>query len=133
MTNQNIAVSLLDFIRPYLPAFASEIDPFHALRLIVIVFGYYVLRNAVSKYLTNKQLQDQLNKDASERDEQKIQELVDDPSVKGDSTGLDDGSWGFGKKTRRVVKHQQKIFQEQLERMQAGEDSDDDIADLLED
>lgn len=120
-------------MKPYLPAFVLEIDPYHLIRLVIIITGYIVVRNAVSKYLANRQLQQQLDKDASERDVKKIRELVDDPSI-AETSGVDDNTWGFGKKTRKVVKRQQKILQEQLETAHLDVDDDDkDIEYLLED
>jgi uncharacterized membrane-anchored protein YhcB (DUF1043 family) len=128
MTKQFINV-----LKPYLPAFVLEIDPYHLIRLVIIITGYIVVRNAVSKYLANRQLQQQLDKDASERDVKKIRELVDDPSI-AETSGVDDNTWGFGKKTRKVVKRQQKILQEQLETAHLDVDDDDkDIEYLLED
>lgn len=125
----------LEVLKPFVPVSLLEIDLHHALRLILIVCGYAFLRNVVSKYLATKQLKQQLEKDESERDLNKIKELVDDPQDNADSTSYDNGNWGFGKKTRRSFKRKEKILKEELENLHAHEqyDSDKDIEDLLED
>lgn len=123
---------LIEAIKPYIPEQLREIDAQHAIRLITIVGGYYVFRTAANKFLANRQLKQQIAQDREGKDEQKMKELIEDPDAK--SSGADDGSWGWGKKTRRNVKRQEKILQEHLENLQAGGvDDDKDIEDLLED
>ena len=124
---------IIDKIVPYIPESLKEIDIHKAIRLTVIVGGYILIRNVTQKYLANRQLENQLKQDTERKEQERIEDLVDDPNAK--ASGLDDGSWGWGKKTRRNVKRQEKILQEQIENLQNGQalDEDKDIEDLLED
>lgn len=128
----NFAAELLAILEPYVPNQLREIDLHGALRLVIIVGGYAFARNIAQKYLAKRQLERQIEHDKATQHEGKVNDLVDDPN-EVHATGLDSGSWGFGKKTKRNVKRQQKILQEQLESMHAGVvDDDKDIEDLLE-
>lgn len=124
---------IIDYIKPYIPESLKEIDAHQALRLTVIVGGYVLVRNVVQKYLANKQLLAQLKHDEENKEAKKQTDLVDDPNAQATGALADDGSWGWGKKTRRNVKRQEKILQEQLDRLEDAYDEDKDIEDLLED
>ncbi|KAH3901361.1 related to Processing of GAS1 and ALP protein 2 [Saccharomycodes ludwigii] len=111
----------------------ADIDARKGLRLLVIVCGYIVFRTIAQRELTKKQLKQQNEIREKELLEKRQDKLVDDP--------LNDAvtsSFGFGKKTRKRVQHQQKILEERLEarleemkKYQGNNNDDDDIADLL--
>ncbi|KAH3673183.1 hypothetical protein WICMUC_003801 [Wickerhamomyces mucosus] len=107
----------------------AELDVYHILRLVIFVGGYIFLRNAASKYLANKQLKNQIEADNQAREQNQINELVDKPDEADAS-----GNWGWGKKTRKVVKRHERIIEEHFESLRNGTTEDDrDIEDLLED
>lgn len=101
-----------------------ELDLKHLIRLIAIIGGYWFLRTQASKFLATRQLKDQVDNDNAEKQQAKLEELVEQPE--------DQESWGFGKKTRLRVKRQEKILQEALERAYENEKEDADIENLLE-
>lgn len=111
----------------------AEIDPKHALRLIVIVGGYIFLRNIAQRELAKRQLQNQVKEGEKAKQENKLKELVDDPNGPAIAN---DNSFGWGKRTRQRVKRQEKILEEkfrELQESQSFQDDDRDIEDLLED
>ncbi|KAH3687202.1 hypothetical protein WICPIJ_001797 [Wickerhamomyces pijperi] len=111
----------------------EEFDVYKLIRLIIIVGGYAILRNQASKFLANRQLQQQIDQDNENKGAERIEKLVEKPEAQGDASGVE-GNWGWGKKTRGTVKRTQKMIEEHFEKMKAGEvDDDADIADLLED
>lgn len=125
--------NIIEKIVPYIPETLKDIDIHKAIRLTVIVGGYILVRNIVQKHLATRQLERQLEQDEERKKKERLGELVEDPDAQ--TTGTDDGSWGWGKKTRRTVKRQEKLLEEQIENLQNGQDLDDDkdIEDLLED
>lgn len=123
---------LFDYITPYIPESLKEIDLLKGIRLIAIVGGYWVIRNSVQKHLARRQLEQQLKHDEEQKHQTRIEELIEDPNAR--ATGIDDGSFGWGKKTRRNIQKQQEILKQTLENLENQDDDDDaDIADLLED
>lgn len=111
----------------------AEIDPKHALRLIVIVGGYIFLRNIAQRELAKRQLQNHVKEGEKAKQENQLKELVDDPN---DPAIANDNSFGWGKRTRQRVKRQEKILEEkfrELQESQGFQDDDRDIEDLLED
>lgn len=101
-----------------------SIDLKHAIRLIVIIGGYWFLRTQLNKFLSNRQLQGQLQESQSEQQQSNVERLVENPQ--------DEESWGWGKKTRKRVKRQEKLLQEALESAAAGDVDDDELEELLQ-
>jgi hypothetical protein len=101
-----------------------DLDFQHAIRLIIIIGGYWFLRTQVSKFLATRQLKQQLEEDQVHKSQENIEKLVEKPE--------DEQSWGWGKSTRKRVKRQEKLLQEALEDAQNGADDDKDIEELLE-
>lgn len=109
----------------------------HFFRLVIIICGYIFLRQRVSAELKRRQLKKQIEDDKKAREAG----LIDRPEDLQEVTGVEasDKAWGWGKSTRRRVRSQQKIFEEEIEKSalraqnNVDDDSDDDIKDLLED
>lgn len=101
-----------------------NIDLKHAIRLVVIIGGYWFLRTQLNKFLANRQLQGQLEESQTEQQQSNIERLVENPEH--------EESWGWGKKTRKRVKRQEKLLQEALESAAAGDVDDDELEELLQ-
>ncbi|CUS22336.1 LAQU0S05e03092g1_1 [Lachancea quebecensis] len=111
----------------------AGIDAAHAIRLVIIVGGYLLFRNLTQKHLAKKQLEQKLRKSEEAKAAEKQKELVADPQ---DDETIQDNAFGWGNKTRKRVKRQEKILEErlqELEKLQGSQDDDKDIEDLLED
>lgn len=109
------------------------IDASHAIRLVMVVGGYILLRNLAQRELAKRQLEDQIKKSQEKKEEERLKELAPDLN---DPEAIEDNTFGWGKKTRKRVKRQQKILEERLEELQqyqGSQDDDKDIEDLLED
>ncbi|ODV98449.1 hypothetical protein PACTADRAFT_926 [Pachysolen tannophilus NRRL Y-2460] len=129
---------LPDFLKNFSHDLIDELEPLRIIRLIAIVGGYIFARRIYMKYAQQKQLEEQLARDEKLKTENLINgsdlqsELIEDT----DPT-KDDQSWGWGKTTRRKVKQQQKIFEDELikiaEEKAALDDSEDELTELLED
>ncbi|ONH69430.1 Processing of GAS1 and ALP protein 2 [Cyberlindnera fabianii] len=113
----------------------QEMDLQHGIRLIIIIGGYWFLRQAAQRYLAKRQLEQQVEADKQGKTQQNLQQYMDgDNDDESATTTGTEAKWGWGKKTRKNVKKQQQILQETLENMHAAaQDDDKDIADLLED
>lgn len=101
---------------------ALSVDLHHFIRLVIIVGGYWFLRTQVNKFLATRQLKQQVEQDNVQKQAEKVEQLVEKPQ--------DEEGWGFGKKTRKRVKRQEKLLQEALE--SAHQEDDKDIEHLLE-
>ncbi|KAI0464980.1 hypothetical protein LJB42_000197 [Komagataella kurtzmanii] len=132
--------------------FITDFDIYNLIRIVIIVGGYIFLRGIVSTELKKRQLKKQLESDRKKK--LLAQGLVDNDAcdvihpeegasgVQVEEEIIDDGSWGWGKKTRKEYNRKAKIFEETIKReldakqalrSEFNEDSDQDIADLLED
>lgn len=112
-----------------------DIDLQHAIRLIIIVGAYIFLRNIVQKQLAHRDLKRQFQNDelsSQEIKKMKVLDSLESPSkVQASST-----EFGWGKKTRKRIKQQEQILEQQIEQLkqfQCLSDDDKDIEDLLED
>ncbi|GME74416.1 unnamed protein product [[Candida] boidinii] len=127
---------MLDLQKTY-REIVEEFNIYHFFRLVIIICGYIFLRQRVSAELKRRQLKKQIDDDKKARED----DLIDRPEDFEEVTGVEasDKAWGWGKSTRRKVRSQQKIFEEEIEKAALrsqnnfDDDSDDDIKDLLED
>ncbi|AMD19376.1 HBR475Cp [Eremothecium sinecaudum] len=102
------------------------------MRLVIIIGGYALLRGHLQKYLSNRELKRKANIDEKEIAKKQLDDLVEDPNQQVESSTT---AFGWGEKTRERVRKQEKILQEQIEKLkqnQGNEDDDEDIEDLLE-
>ncbi|CAB4252294.1 similar to Saccharomyces cerevisiae YNL149C PGA2 Essential protein required for maturation of Gas1p and Pho8p [Maudiozyma barnettii] len=109
-----------------------------AIRLTIIVGAYILFRNIASKHLTKKQLESRVRQDEARIQKEKKDGLIEDPNkISGNNSST--SGFGWGKKTRKRVQRQEEMFEravDELKRKQElgiTEDSDDEIAELLED
>ncbi|KAG0677961.1 hypothetical protein C6P40_004463 [Pichia californica] len=127
----------------------NDFDIYQLIRLVIIVGGYIFLRTRVSDYLKQQQLKAQIEHDK----ELKSSKLINDPTgeiAKAEDEELfkeheginkSEKGWGWGKSTRRKIKKQQAIFEQEIEKaaveaqrkLQSGYDSDEEINELLHD
>lgn len=127
----------------------NNFDIYQLIRLVIIIGGYIFLRTRVTDYLKQQQLKAQIEHDK----ELKSKKLIDDPTgevAKAESEELfqehegiskSEKGWGWGKSTRRKVKKQQALFEQEIERaaieaqkkLDKGYDSDEEINELLHD
>ena len=111
----------------------ANLDAAHAIRLVIVVGGYILMRNLAQKQLAKKQLETKLRQGEEAKALEKQKELVADPK---DEDHAQDNAFGWGNKTRKRVKRQEKILEERIEELkkyQGSLDDDKDIEDLLED
>lgn len=113
----------------------EDFDIYKGIRLVIIVGGYLLVRNYVAREMAKKQLERQVRDDERMLSDNKKKNLVDDPETEKMAQST---QFGWGNKTRKRVKKQQEMLQKAIEQIKkekkfAGEDSDEDIADLLED
>ncbi len=111
----------------------ADLDAHKILQLVIIIGGYIVVRQRFVKYMKNKELKQQL----TERKKDNAENLIDRPEdLADDPISLSERSWGWGKETRKRVKRQQHVFEEQLKSRQqqsaGGVDSDEEIEGLLQ-
>lgn len=114
-----------------------SIDYQQGLRLVIIVGGYMLLRRLAQRELAKRQLASQVQRDQ----ERKQEKLIDRPEEEATTTSVaaEPETFGWGNKTRYRVKKQQELLGQAIDNLkkkqqhQAGYDSDEDIADLLED
>lgn len=131
----------MDFVTNMVSRFTESVmnmDIQKAIRLTIVVGAYILFRNIASKHLTKKQLESRVRQDEQRIQKEKKEGLIQDPNNLSESSASASG-FGWGKKTRKRVQRQQEMFEravDDLKRKQemgVTEDSDDDIADLLED
>ncbi|SCU85580.1 LADA_0D08372g1_1 [Lachancea dasiensis] len=111
----------------------ANLDFQHAIRLVIIVGGYVLLRNLAQRHLAKKQLENKVREGEKLRAEERQEKLVEDPNS---VASVNENAFGWGNKTRQRVKRQEKILEEridELKKYQGNLDDDEDIADLLED
>lgn len=123
----------------------QSIDHKQAFRLVIIIGGYILIRRLVQRELAKRQLANQIKADQERKKNQLIEgtdSLYNDSKDDKEPT-----AFGWGNKTRYRVKKQQEMLgqaidnlkkkQQQQQKQQYTtayhEDSDEDIADLLED
>lgn len=108
------------------------------LRLLIIVGMYLMCRNIYSEYAKQSQVKRQIALDEKEKLEKPVKEERE-RAEKEEALEKDAASFGWGKKTRKNVKLQESILQQESEdlrqRYQSAYDAaeDHDIEDLLED
>ncbi|SMN18378.1 similar to Saccharomyces cerevisiae YNL149C PGA2 Essential protein required for maturation of Gas1p and Pho8p [Maudiozyma saulgeensis] len=131
----------MEFVSGMISRFTESVlnmDIQKAIRLTIIVGAYILFRNIASKHLTKKQLESRVRQDEQRIQREKKEGLIEDPNKISESNSSTSG-FGWGKKTRKRVQRQQEMFEravDDLKRKQelgVTEDSDDEIADLLED
>ncbi|CCF60298.1 hypothetical protein KAFR_0J02340 [Kazachstania africana CBS 2517] len=111
----------------------SEFDLQNGIRLVIIVGGYILFRNLATRQLSKKQLEQQVRDDERRISEERVEKLIEKPEDEQTSY-----EFGWGNKTRHRVQKQRDLFEQAVDRLkqnsqQNTNDSDDDIADLLED
>ncbi|QOU21392.1 hypothetical protein BRETT_001114 [Brettanomyces bruxellensis] len=111
----------------------ADLDAHKIIQLVIIIGGYIVLRQRFVKYMKNKELKQQL----TERKKENAEHLIDRPEdLADDPLSVSERSWGWGKETRKRVRRQQHILEEQLKSEQQttedGVDSDAEIENLLQ-
>ncbi|GME84735.1 unnamed protein product [Ambrosiozyma monospora] len=122
-------------IQAIIEDFINEFNPHHLVKLLIIIGGYIFFRQRFMDFMKQKQIKNQLAAD----EETKKQNLIERPEDYMNSTGVEasESGWGWGKNTRRKVKKQQQLFEEEIEKSalraqnNSGYDSDDDIKELL--
>lgn len=101
------------------------------LRLVVIVFGYLIIRPHISKLMEMTQKK-QNNRQAAEQAEAEAEKLIEDPDKpKSAESSSSTQTWRWGHKaTKRASKktNKPKTKQQIAEEM----DSDEDVSDLLQ-
>lgn len=104
-----------------------DMDLVHAIRLVVIVCGYVIIRQIAQRHLKKREIENRLNENMNDQNEPPV--VVEEQIDATSSTT----SFGWGKKTRQRVKEQEKILEAKLEELKAaqGDEDDEDIADLL--
>ncbi|KAG0669928.1 hypothetical protein C6P45_003092 [Maudiozyma exigua] len=131
----------MEFVSNLISRFTESVlnmDIQKAIRLTIIVGAYILFRNIASKHLTKKQLESRVRQDEERIQKEKKEGLIQDPNNLSEASASASG-FGWGKKTRKRVQRQQEMFEravDELKRKQENgitEDSDEDIADLLED
>lgn len=121
----------------------DEFDVFKFFRILMIVYLYLILRRTWTNYAKRKQIEKQLALDDL-RKKKAIEDAANGITPEDETLEPkveDDQSWGWGKKSRRKYKKQEAIFNQKLKELDEtvelntafNPDSDDDIADLLED
>lgn len=109
-----------------------DIDLQHAIRLVVIVGGYFFIRQIAQRELAKKDLKNKLKDDEDLTAQNNLNNLLEKPE--DSSAATTSSSFGWGKKTRQRVKLQEQILEAELQKLQENnQDSDDDkdIEDLL--
>ncbi|CUM64625.1 uncharacterized protein PRCAT00002233001 [Priceomyces carsonii] len=107
------------------------------IRLLAIVGFYLIFRHHYSTWAKTKQIKRDLENDKREKEEAAGKD--EEEQAKEESIKEQASSFGWGKKTRKNVKLQQSILEEELnelrQRQQSSYDAaeDHDIEDLLED
>lgn len=123
-------MELVDRVRNNVYDTFADIDSKKALRLVIIVGGYILIRNLVSRELAKRKLQSQVRKDERELSDNKSKNLVDNPESEAETTAA---KFGWGNKTRQRVKKQEDMLAKMIERAQMEKDeNDDDLADIEE-
>lgn len=117
----------------------QSIDHKQAFRLVIIIGGYILIRRLVQRELAKRQLANQIKADQERKKNQLIEgtdSLYNDSKDDKEPT-----AFGWGNKTRYRVKKQQEMLGQAIDNLKKKqqyttayhEDSDEDIADLLED
>lgn len=116
-----------------------EEDKFYKyLRLLIIVGVYLMCRNIYSEYAKQHQIKRQLEIDEKEKLEKPAKEERE-KAEKEEALAKEAAAFGWGKKTRKNVKLQQSILEQEAEDLRQGYQSaynaaeDHDIEGLLED
>lgn len=121
-------MELVDRVRNNLYDTFADIDAAKGLRLVVIIGGYILIRNIVSRELAKNKLKSQIRKDEREMSDNKGKELIDQPEADATTTSIE---YGWGNRTRQKVKKQEDMLAKMVERAQIEKDqNDDDIADI---
>lgn len=121
----------------------QSIDHKQAFRLVIIVGGYILLRRLVQRELAKRQLASQIKADNERKRDNLIDRPEDDPTT---TTVKEPTAFGWGNKTRYRVQKQQEMLGKAIDNLKEKQkrqnasatgtaynaDSDDDIADLLE-
>lgn len=125
---------MFEFIFDYV-----EQDKFYKyFRLLVIVGMYLLCRNIYSEYAKQSQIKRQLEIDEKEKLEKPAKEKLE-KAQKEESLEKDAAAFGWGKNTRKNVKLQESILEQNTEELRQRNQSaydaaeDHDIEDLLED
>ncbi|CAH03088.1 Pga2p [Kluyveromyces lactis] len=113
-----------------------DIDLQHAIRLIVIVGGYFFLRQIAQRELAKRQLKNQL----AEKDDEAIRSVAagtsDGSTADQGESSANGSSFGWGNRTRQRVKKQEELLESEIQRLQENgavldPEDDKDIEDLL--
>lgn len=118
----------------------QALDYQQGLRLVIVVGGYMLIRRLAQRELVKRQLESQIRRDK----ERKEQELIDRPEDNTTSIAAEEPTtFGWGNKTRYRQKKQEALLGQAIDNLKKrqtrqghsefNDDSDDDIADLLED
>ena len=126
-------MELVDRVRNNFYDTFADMSATKALRLVIIVGGYILIRNLVSRELAKRKLQSQIRRDERELSDNKGQDLIENPEANATTTSIE---YGWGNRTRQKIKKQEDMLAKMVERAQIekdrNEDDLDDIKDLLE-
>ena len=134
-------MDIIDTIKQRALARLQSIDYQQGLRLVINVGGYILIRRLVQRELAKKQLESQIKRDKK----RKQNELIEKPEDDGTTTIANEEptTFGWGNKTRYRNKKQQEMLGQAIDNLKKRQqrqnnsefnaDSDEDIADLLED
>lgn len=129
-----IVETLFERTRTNLLASFEGFDLKKALRLIIIIGGYILIRNIGSRELAKRKLQNEVRRSQQEKSDKNQENLIEKPGQTSGSTSA--MPFGWGNKTRKRRKEQQEAFADLVERInkekKKGNDLED-IEDLLED
>lgn len=133
-------MDLLENIKQRAITRIQSIDHKKALRLVIIIGGYILIRRLIQRELAKRQLANQLQAD-KERKKNKLIDNTDDLYSGQGKDNKEPTAFGWGNKTRYRVKKQQEMLGQAIDNLKKrqqyttayDEDSDHDIADLLED
>ncbi|KAK5781730.1 hypothetical protein RI543_000916 [Arxiozyma heterogenica] len=143
MDAQRVAMDLLENIKHRAIARIQSIDHKQFFRLVIIIGGYILLRRLAQRELAKRQLANQIKADQKRKKNQLMEgtdELYNDGKHDKEPT-----AFGWGNKTRYRVKKQQEMLGQAIDNLKKrqqqqqqystayNDDSDEDIADLLED
>lgn len=129
----------MDYVlAPVNEVFSSVVnmDSQKAFRLLIIVCAYIFARNIASRHLTKRQLQSRVRHDEARIQKEHREGLIEDPDSPAARATAAASGFGWGKATRKRVQRQKEMFEQAVDELkrkqELGYDSDDEIADLLE-
>ncbi|QLL32762.1 hypothetical protein HG536_0D02840 [Torulaspora globosa] len=121
-------MELVDRVRNNFYDTFADMSSTKAVRLVVIVGGYILIRNLVSRELAKRKLQSQIRKDERELSDNKGKELIDNPEADATTSSIE---YGWGNRTRQKIKKQEDMLAKMVEHAQIEKDrTEDDLSDI---